>query len=110
MRTMTLSTSTERGQHRQNCLFSLRLHWKWFEDIVALVLGFSLDYDVRSTEQHSQNGDDGEQRENDETDAVDDHGGELPVQHHLVLLLFPLDPRRDVAQLADNGLQVPLSL
>ena len=65
---------------------------------------------MRSTEQHSQNGDDGEERENDETDAVDDHGGELPVEHHLVLLLFPLDPRRDVAQLADNGLQVPLSL
>lgn len=66
--------------------------------------------DVRRREENCQRGDDGEQRENEETDAIDDHGGELPVGDQIVLVFFLLQFGCDEAQFTYDRLQVSLSL
>ena len=66
--------------------------------------------DVRSGEEHGQRGDDGEHGEDEETDAIDHHRGEFPVGNQIVFILFLFQLGSDEAQLADDGLQVPLSL
>lgn len=60
------------------------------------------DNDVRRGEEYGDGGDDGEQREDDEAEPVDDHGGELPVVRHLGRLVLLAQLVGDDAQLLED--------
>lgn len=57
---------------------------------------------MRRGEEYGDGGDDGEQREDDEAEPVDDHGGELPVIRHLGRLVLLAQLVGDDAQLLED--------
>ena len=59
-------------------------------------------------EEDSDRGHDGEQGEHDQTDPVDDHGGEFPVVGRLFLLVVAAQFVRDDSQFFQNGRQFPV--
>ncbi len=76
--------------------------------LCAQALFRSLHDDVRCGEEHGDGGDDGEGCEGDEAEAVDHHGGELPVHDDLLLLVADLHPVGDELQLLQDALQLPV--
>lgn len=60
------------------------------------------DNDVRRGEEYGDGGDDGEQREDDEAEPIDDHGGELPVVRHFGRLVLLAQLVGDDAQLLED--------
>lgn len=67
-----------------------------------------LNDDVWRRQKHGHRRDDGEHGEDDEAEAVHDHGGELPVADELGLLVRLTHASRDELQLPQDGLQLPL--
>ena len=84
----------------------------------SLILGFglksdcccrkslSLDDDVRGRQEDRDGRDDGERREGDQAEAVDDHGRELPVADDLLLLVVNLHPVGDELELLEDALKL----
>lgn len=61
--------------------------------------------DVWRREEHRDRGDHREQREDEEAEAVDDHGGELPVVRDLLRLVRLPELVRDVMQFFEDKCQ-----
>ncbi len=61
---------------------------------------------MRRREEDRDGGDDGEGGEGDEAEAVDHHGGELPVHDDLLLLVPDLHPVRDELELLQDALEL----
>lgn len=58
--------------------------------------------------QNNDNGrDDGVSGEGDETEAIHDHGGKLPVHHHFIQLVFASHLVGDEAELPQDALEFP---
>lgn len=66
--------------------------------------------DVRCGEEHGQRGDNGEHGEDEEAYTINHHSGKLPFSDEIIFVVFLLQLGSDEAQLANNRLQVPLSL
>lgn len=64
------------------------------------------DDDMRRRQYNDNGRNDGVGGESDEAEAIDDHGGELPVDHHLVELIFAAHLVGDVAQLTQDALEL----
>ena len=60
---------------------------------------------MRGGEENSEGSDYSEGGESDETEPVDDHGGELPVRQDLGLLVLDLHPVGDELDLLEDALQ-----
>lgn len=69
-----------------------------------------LNNNVRRREKDSQSSDDGEHSKDKETDAIYNHGGELPIGDQIVFVFLLLQFGCDEAQFTYNRLQVSLSL
>ena len=61
------------------------------------------------TAEDSNRRDDGEQREDDETESVDDHRSEFPIGNHLRLFVVLLDFIRDEPEFLEDQLELSLS-
>ena len=78
------------------------------EDVIFTVSVLSLNDDVRRREEDGDGGDDGEGREGDQAEPVDDHGSKLPVADDLLLLVVKLHPVHDELELLQDALQLPV--
>ncbi len=63
---------------------------------------------VRRRHEHRDSRDNSERREGNETEAIDDHGGELPIHNDFFLLVAYLHPVRDELELLEDALKFPV--